>query len=509
MARSFAAAGENLPGLSGDGRVRFFHRASNRWYTLYRRDGEAYLRRHQIGMDGGESNILEARIDYVLGSGNHARGLIHRAPDGRLLQLPVAWYAEDETWGMAPGYDRPVHADFRRAVDGACMFCHNAYPGDGVRETRGADPMFPADLPQGIDCERCHGPGDEHARTTKPGAILNPARLSLERQMEICMQCHLQPTSLAASSTPRREGRSVFSYDPREPLSTYMLFFDRAPRAESFEVNHTAYRLRESACFRGSGGRLVCTTCHNPHDATETQTADRACRTCHSKPGRGHSAETKCTACHMSKRRTEDAVHVVMTDHRISRRPIADPLRRLQEAQEPYRGGMTLYYPPGAKVKPPPAGDSRSPAAQLNYLGTVHQQNGELAKSAEVLRQAIELAPELPEPYLNLGVTRARQGRADDAAAGFREAIRRAPDLAAAHNNLAYLLAARGEAREAEFHFAEAVRLDPNYWAAHLGYARLLTVMGRRGEAATHFRQAARSPEEGLRREALAALESR
>jgi tetratricopeptide (TPR) repeat protein len=497
MARSVATAGENIPGISANGRVRFFHQASNRWYTLYRRDGAAYLRRHQDGIGGTESNVIEARIDYVLGSGNHARGLIHRAPDGRLMQLPVAWYTEDRQWSMAPGYDRRDHADFRREVDGACMFCHNAYP----------DPAFPAELPQGIACERCHGPGDEHARTGKPAAILNPARLSLDRQMEICMQCHLQPTSLTPLSIVRRDARSVFSYDPREPLGSYMIFFDRSPRAESFEVNHAAYGLRDSACFRASGGRLVCTTCHNPHEVTRMNTVERACRSCHSMLGRGHTTDGGCASCHMAKRRAEDAVHVIMTDHRIRRRP--QTRQPLQEAHETYQGKMRLYYPAGAMITTPPVNHTLSPAARLNYLGTIHQQKGELDKSAGVLRQAIALAPELPEPHLNLGVTLSRQGRVEAAEAAFREAIRMAPDLAAAHNNLAYLLAARDDVREAEFHFAEAVRLDPNYWAAHLGYARLLAAAGRREEAVAHFRQAARSPEESMRREALAALESR
>ena len=305
MARSFAAA-ENVPGLGVDGRVRFFHQASNRWYTLYQREGAAYLRRHQVGPDGAESNVIEARVDYVLGSGNHARGLLHRAPDGRLIQLPLAWYAEDAAWSMAPGYDRPDPPDFRRAVDGACMFCHNAYPGDKVRETPGEDPVFPVELPQGIDCERCHGPGDEHVRTGKAAAILNPARLPLERQMEICMQCHLQPSSLMAESTVRRPSRAVFSYDPREALSSYMLFFDRAPRVDGFEVNHSAYRLRQSACFQASAGRLVCTTCHNPHEPPRVEAANRACRSCHSSLPAGHTSEagTRAVTCPSGARKT-------------------------------------------------------------------------------------------------------------------------------------------------------------------------------------------------------------
>jgi tetratricopeptide (TPR) repeat protein len=610
MARSFAPAGDNIRGLGADGRATFFHKLSNRWYILNRRDGAVYLRRHQTGFGGKETNVVEARVDYVLGSGNHAQGLIHRAPDGRLMQLPVAWYAEDTAWGMAPGYDRPDHPDFRRAVDSQCMFCHNAYAVDPVREVPGTDPIFPAQLPQGIDCERCHGPGGEHVQTARSGAalaairaaILNPARLPLERQLEICMQCHLQPDSRLLPSSLRRSGRGVFSYDPREPLSAYSLFFVRtSPEPERFEVNHAAYRLRESVCFRASSGRLVCTTCHDPHEVARGDTAERACRGCHTSLPRTHPAGSGCASCHMPKRRTQDATHVVMTDHRISRRPpVPDPLRRVAEVQDdPYRGEVALYYParatggefdldlavaqvrdaanlgggiprlrhaielPNARAEyslalaeayrqsgnaaqaaviyekvlqqfsgpasawlalgqalvasgqPARAASamesglrSVSPSAPLlNFLGAVYQQTGDLMRSAGLFRRAIALSPEVPEPHLNLGVTLSRQGNLEDAIEAFREAIRLAPDLAAAHNNLAYLLAAGGRSEEAGFHFREAIRNDPDYWAAHLGYGRLLAAASRWEEARAHFRQAARSPDESIRREALASLQ--
>ena len=48
--------------------------------------------RHQLGFSGKETNVLELEAQYVVGSGNHARTFLHRAPDGRLVQLPVSWY---------------------------------------------------------------------------------------------------------------------------------------------------------------------------------------------------------------------------------------------------------------------------------------------------------------------------------------------------------------------------------------------------------------------------------
>src|SRR5262249_55279547 len=142
-------------------------------------------------------------------------------------------------------------------------------------------------VPEGIDCGRCHGPGREHierARTGKsPGAILNPARLSRERQLELCFQCHLESTSRRLPYSIRRYGRSFFSYRPGEPLEDYVFHFDGGPE-DKFEIDGAGYRLMQSACFLKSGV-LTCTTCHNPHQALRgeaaTQAYVRVCQSCH------------------------------------------------------------------------------------------------------------------------------------------------------------------------------------------------------------------------------------
>ena len=146
------------------------------------------------------------QIDFVLGSGNHVRSYLHRTPAGQLIQLPVAWYAErGGFWAMNPGYDRPDHMDFRRRIDRECFFCHNAYPDaqdGGEREL-----VLSGAIPEGIDCQRCHGPGRAHAEQPRRNSILNPARLSRERQLEVCFQCHLESTSRSLPYSIRRYGR--------------------------------------------------------------------------------------------------------------------------------------------------------------------------------------------------------------------------------------------------------------------------------------------------------------
>src|SRR5262249_39895148 len=189
---------------------RLHHQPSSREYTMVEHDGQWFQRRHQTGFDGKETNALETRVDYVIGSGNHAHSYLHRTGDGHLVEMPVSWYSENGGyWAMSPGYDRPNQQDFRRAIAFSCMFCHNACPESPPAE----EGVFPAALPEGIDCQRCHGPGSAHVEAasrkapaeTIRRAIVNPARLPRDRQLEVRMQCHLAapPPSRVARTLPR------------------------------------------------------------------------------------------------------------------------------------------------------------------------------------------------------------------------------------------------------------------------------------------------------------------
>src|SRR5580765_13705 len=127
-------------------RNQLYHRPSGLSYTMFERDAQWFQRRHQIGFAGKETNAVEARIDYVIGSGNHARSYLHRTDDGRLIEMPVSWYSENGGyWAMSPGYDRPSQQDLRRPIAFSCLFCHNGYPGPPVAE----EGVFPAELPEG------------------------------------------------------------------------------------------------------------------------------------------------------------------------------------------------------------------------------------------------------------------------------------------------------------------------------------------------------------------------
>ena len=343
-----------------------FHKPSGMYYAMLRRDDGFYQKRYQIGFSGKESNVVEERIDYVIGAGDHARTYLHRNTDGRLVELPVSWYTEHGGyWAMTPGYEGADQKDFHGVVSKDCIFCHDAYPKRQSPEIEASgEPIF-STLPSGIDCQRCHGPGAKHedaaARHASDEAlvrstIVNPAHLDRDRQLEVCMQCHLSTSGSQDRNISLRPGRDVFSYKPGESLADYKLYFDAPNNSDKqgFPIADAAYRLRMSSCFRNS--TMTCLTCHDPHDqlhGTEaTQHYIEACQGCHSavKHTVALPAAENCLTCHMPKRRGEVAIHTILTDHYIQRtkptRDLLAPMAPGAPSSASPAGELALYYPP-------------------------------------------------------------------------------------------------------------------------------------------------------------------
>ena len=562
MGQSFqkANAGE-MERMTG-AKATYFHPLSDRYYRILTRGGTVVMRRSQKTPDGQESNIVEESIDYVVGSGRHARTFLHRTEANRLAQLPVSWYSEKGGGlAMSPGYDSPAHPDFRRKIDGDCFACHNAFP------TSGADGVFPAALPEGIDCQRCHGPGQAHIAAAQAvrsaadvrHAIVNPKRLPAERQMEVCLQCHLETTSFELPNALLREGQNAFSYRPGEPLGEHRLHFDHAPGTghdDKFEIAGAAYRLRKSTCFIKSG-KLSCTTCHNPHDIQRGEAAvihyDQACRTCHANQlqvtiaAKQHTAAGNCAGCHMPKRRTEDVVHVVMTDHLIQRRQpagdlLAPRVERHAKPGEGYRGPVVLYYP----TTTGPGLDHYLALAQVAQGSNMAQGIAQLERAAETY------GPQRPQTYVDLaaayatmndtgkalatyqkappqslaalrgrGSTLLRSGDATGAAAALNQAliqqpdaatqqelgrayytlgnlpaaiqaleaaVRMDPDLTEARDALGNMLAERGDLPRAEQELREAIRRQPDFASAHSNLAKVLMTKGAFEDAEANYK---------------------
>lgn len=249
------------------------------------------------------------RFDIVIGSGRHGQTYLYWQGD-QLYELPVSYWTWTHDWIISPGMPAgEVH--FERAVVPRCLECHGSYftwnpppPNRYVKDS----------LVLGIGCERCHGPGAEHvarersATPPPPGsseeAIVNPAHLTRERQLDLCALCH------AGAVEPTRPPLTFIAGDN---VRDYLAIQPSKHGAPVDVHGNQVGALEQSKCF--SSGKMTCSTCHNVHESQENPDSFSShCLTCHQMRacGRyktlGAAIRTKCVDCHMP---LEDSAKIV------------------------------------------------------------------------------------------------------------------------------------------------------------------------------------------------------
>ena len=268
----------------------YFDQKTNRHFEVYKREARLYQTEYGIDGDGQESFRDTQELDWIIGSGTNGLSAIARR-DNYLFQAPLSFYSKPGTWGPSPGYEFADYG-FNRPILAGCIFCHSGRPRP-VAGTNGRfeDPPFSQ---MSVGCENCHGPGAAHIRAFTPGAkrpglktslIVNPAKLNPYLADNICMGCH--QTGDVRVLNP---GKTYQDFRPGTPLDDTLAILLVPPTRESppqgDHVEHY-YSMTLSKCYRASGGRLSCITCHDPHVQPAREEApvyfNAKCLNCHTK----------------------------------------------------------------------------------------------------------------------------------------------------------------------------------------------------------------------------------
>lgn len=344
MGMSFDVASKEKSSGEFSGHPKIYDADKDLYYHPYWKGDSLFFKEYRI--EGGDTVFSrEENIRYIVGSGQHTNSHIWES-NGYLFQAPMTFYTQKRKWDLPPGFEDGNNTRFGRKIGLECMSCHNAYPGFEA----GSENKFSL-VKNGIDCERCHGPGSIHVKEKSTGilidtskyidySIVNPSKLPIDLQFDLCQRCHIQ------GNVVLNEGKSFFDFKPGMKLSEVMNVF--MPMYKNSDEQHImashAERLKMSKCFLEVSKRennnkeqtlrpfkngLTCITCHNPHVSvkkTDKSHFNLACSNCHQsgkdplcaeKLDLRNKKEDNCIGCHMPQHGATDIPHVSVHDHRI------------------------------------------------------------------------------------------------------------------------------------------------------------------------------------------------
>lgn len=231
-------------------------------------DGET-VRSYPIGWAFGQGLAGQTYVFESNGEFYQTRVSYYKSIDGLDLTLGAANIKPanmDEAIGirMAP-QERPQ-----------CFGCHSTNSVEAKKLVTGK-------LIAGLQCERCHGPSENHLNGLKSGdaklaAMKKLSAFSTEQTSAFCGQCHRTWDEIASSG-----------------------------QTGVVNVRFQPYRLTNSKCYDTEDARISCTACHNPHQEIDRTPAhyDAKCQACHAggKPTAlaCKTGTSNCVTCHMPK----------------------------------------------------------------------------------------------------------------------------------------------------------------------------------------------------------------
>jgi hypothetical protein len=477
----------------------------NQHFEVSVHDGNLYQGDFQTGPNGETIFRESKQIDWIIGSGaNGLGGLVTR--DDFLYEAPLSYYSKTHSWALSPGYEFGDFG-FNRPILPACISCHSGMPrpipsGNG----RFLDPPF---RELAIGCENCHGPGAANVREMQGDSapapesadhsIVNPAKLKPWLADNICVSCHQ-----TGDARVLKPGKNYRDFRPGTPLDDTMSILmvpptrDAPPRADLLQHY---FSMTSSKCYRASGARLSCITCHDPHVQSAHDEAPayyrQKCLSCHTEKScavplaiRQHkNSPDDCTGCHMPKRDITVISHSSLTNHRIvatAEEPFPDETFHLATPQLPDL--VHLNAVPERKDSTPSLLTILEAYAQL-----IEQYPQYRARYRAVANQLEALEPDNVIVLEALADGALAQGTAEANAAALRyldRAVTNGANAPADYERLATLLAGAGRPGDAVKALQQGIRLAPYDVTLYRQLAGVYLALGRTSDEAAILRQA-------------------
>lgn len=454
------------------------------------REGANFFQ-NSIHTVNGVTQRTRSSLDLVLGAGGVADDVfLSWKADGHLWELPMAWLYPSQQWA-ASHFDPHTGGEFSRAMTPRCVECHNTWiehiPGT-VNQYRREGAIV------GVTCEVCHGPAGDHVdfHRNNPGQtggqhIVAATKLSRERHIEVCTQCH--------SNAMRPKG-APFSYQPGSPLEDSFKILPTQANEDDRVANQITY-LRQSRCFQAEES-MTCVTCHNPHQPNNAgNSGSSSCNRCHTQASCQTSIQIPdevrhdCVSCHMPsylkininfQSATDNYVPPIRrTDHRIAvhQHALDETLLHYYEKLNDEASQQQVRQLTQRLVEHFDQ-EANKCQQQYRFLGAIAARReivriSDTAQTRQQLREAIELHED-QENKFSQAMKHIREGNQRQGIALFEQILATNPRDSKAHGRLGTEYAKAGDIARGKQHLEMVAQLDPNdsYGYSMLGWIAYL-----------------------------------
>ena len=177
----------------------------------------------------------------------------------------------------------------------ACLLCHEPQ-GNSITHSRHGQAKNPRSPAATLGCESCHGPGQAHVDDEKNGHIKKIKDLTPSETSEMCMSCHNRGTHAGweGSAHAARNVTCTTCHSVHSPKSVE----NQLVKPTETQVCATCHRLQVAKTERAVAhmpvreGKMLCSSCHNPHGSISNVKALKV----------GNSVNETCTSCHTEMR---------------------------------------------------------------------------------------------------------------------------------------------------------------------------------------------------------------
>jgi tetratricopeptide (TPR) repeat protein len=488
------------------------------------RSGEDFVATAVTTTPEGENRVAYP-VGLVYGSANTRDEMYFSWQGDHLVRLPFAWLYPQDRWG--------TDTDDLRILDThtSCLECHNTW----IASVAGPPGRYQKEgMLLGVTCERCHGPGQEHTAYHREHpdaaahAIVHPGKLSRERLIDICAQCHGNTRLLG----------QPFNYRPGQPLDTAYHTARAKYREDDTTTNQVQY-LAESKCFQKT--EMTCITCHDPHRPGSARAACAQCHTpadCRDQPRQPDAVRGDCVGCHMPNHlwmnshfyTTADDQYLPVaprSEHRIAVYPEAkqavelawfrkqDDARSrteaarlaaqltdhwLKEAEQMRRADRLMAaigaYREALQVTPNPATRKRLDeviARQVevdDLLAKLARGKRSPTEDIQLLTRVLQLRPDDARIHHDLGTIYAMTGQRAQAIPHLQAVAQGDPSNTSGITRLAWMAQMEERPEDALKLCAEADKIEPGHPTNHFVWGMALAKQKRWADAEQHFRKA-------------------